>query len=325
MVILTYGLDHHVTSAAITYTHTPFLHKIPSSYPFIISTAMGSSQSYISSEAALTAAVIAGALVLGYSQYGHSPTTTRNLTPSSAGKAGKKKKQPHPELKKDSTESSLSQDLQLPQVKPIVVPFPAVIPGEFDLSAAAPVSATNEPASKPKKGKKKKGKAASGAIATSSADTRSESSAGVTLSTPPENRSSSKSKRQGSSPLSKPLKQSTTSIDTDGSWTRVESRRRNPPQVSSGSASTGDGHQHVAAELTHSDAGGITTSVTGNSSPITERTEDEGMAYNDDERYTPGNRRTLAEKLLPKPRSTAVDEYVKFLLMLYSKISLKLL
>lgn len=61
-------------------------------------------------------------------------------------------------------------------------------------------------------------------------------------------------------------------------------------------------------ENSTSDAG-ITTSVTGNSSPVTERTEDEvelgGASASASEM-----RRPLAERLLPKPRKTGVEEYV---------------
>lgn len=69
------------------------------------------------------------------------------------------------------------------------------------------------------------------------------------------------------------------------SWTRVESRRRTSGQ-----------------NLATSDAGLTTaTSADGSSSGTTERTGDE-------ENSRP--QKTLAEKLLPKGRKTAVDEYV---------------
>ena len=57
-------------------------------------------------------------------------------------------------------------------------------------------------------------------------------------------------------------------------------------------------------EVSTSDAG-ITTSVTGNSSPVTERTEDESALADSG---ISENRRTLAERLLPKPRKTGVEE-----------------
>jgi len=48
------------------------------------------------------------------------------------------------------------------------------------------------------------------------------------------------------------------------------------------------------------------TSLTGNSSPVAERTEDEAQVYNS--RNLPEPRRPLAERMLPKPRKTGVDE-----------------
>ena len=58
-----------------------------------------------------------------------------------------------------------------------------------------------------------------------------------------------------------------------------------------------------------------TETETGDSSPVAERTDEDkdvraGWSSNE-------NRKTLAEKLLPKPRKTAVDEYVLFLSILF--------
>jgi hypothetical protein len=118
-----------------------------------------------------------------------------------------------------------------------------------------------------------------------------------------------KAKRpQKSSPSSSqhtraPALQSTISIDTDGSWTRVGSARRK--QHAAGPASTSEGPSGPSADPTTSDAG-VTTSLTGNSSPVAERTEDEEPMYSS--RDGPETRRPLAERLLPKPRKTGVDE-----------------
>ncbi|OBZ66879.1 hypothetical protein A0H81_13181 [Grifola frondosa] len=90
-----------------------------------------------------------------------------------------------------------------------------------------------------------------------------------------------------SSSARKPKKSSTPkpTVDTDGPWTRVEARRSKA---------------NVSASAP-SDAG-ITTSVTGNSSPVTERTEDE---------VTNEGKKTLTEKLLPKPRKTGVEDMLE--------------
>ena len=274
------------TTSALTCIHSPkYLQDSPHSTHFN----MGSAQSLISAEAALTAAVVAGAIGLGYSQYSHKPNVSAqdSATPPPGAKKGKKKK---PASQSDSTNLGSTSSSQ--------VGAPDAVPGQFDPTTLAAPEDT--PVPKPKKGKKKKGKAINDTATTvSSADNRSESSAG---------QSKHKSKRQSAAPsqLTKPLKQSTTSIDTDGSWTRVESRRRTHHETASVS---GEGPSGPSAEVTNSDAG-ATTSATGNSSPVAERTEDEAFILSTGE-----HQRTLAERLLPKPRKTGVAEYVLFLFL----------
>ncbi|KAJ3561328.1 hypothetical protein NP233_g10262 [Leucocoprinus birnbaumii] len=126
----------------------------------------------------------------------------------------------------------------------------STIPGQFD---------DPPPSSKPKKSKKKK---------------TQPSTAGPSAAPQPPPNPIPPSK--GST---RTLQQSTTSIDTDGSWTRVESRRN-----------TGKGTIDVTAT---SDAG-ITSSLTEDSTPIDEESTDK--------------RTTLAEKLVPKPPQTDVDD-----------------
>lgn len=237
---------------------------------------MGSAQSYLSPEAAFTTAVVVGAVALGYTQFGDSAKSTSQET--SGQKKNKKKKRAAAGQAGDINPELASSS---PAPNPVVVPFPAVIPGQFD---DVPVLAPGErTAPKPKKAKKKKGKTVVDTpAAVSSAGNRSDSSAG---------QSKAPVKRQASS-STRPLKQSTASIDTDGSWTRVKPRRTTTQESG------------APAEITTTDAG-VTTSATGNSSPITDRTEDEAFTRN----TTHGeNRKTLAEKLLPKPRKTGVDE-----------------
>ena len=84
------------------------------------------------------------------------------------------------------------------------------------------------------------------------------------------------------------MSQSFAAIDTDGEWTRVESRR--------GKAATG-----VLAGTSASETG-ATSSITGTESPVAERTEEE-----ESESDAP---KTLAEKLVPKAPKTGVEECV---------------
>lgn len=68
--------------------------------------------------------------------------------------------------------------------------------------------------------------------------------------------------------------------NTDERWTRVEARRKKAPvQPQDGLAETAE---VTAADVTMSDAG-ITTSVTGNSSPVTERTTEDELRSDLDE------------------------------------------
>lgn len=161
---------------------------------------------------------------------------------------------------------------------PIVVGFPAVIPGQFDadsaVSDAPPALSTSQTSSLTKKSKKKKPtKSSTPTPAPADEPVSSEESEATQLPV--------KGKKAKAKPASKEKAKEQTlrpapsiDADTDGSWTRVESR-------------AGRGTE------------------TGDSSPVAERTD------NDRPAGAVENRRTLAEKMLPKPRKTAVDEYVR--------------
>lgn len=292
---------------------------------------MGSAQSYISSEAAITALVLAGAVGLGYKQITSTPTAASPPTPAGTSeegqggtqKKGKKKKQGKSTVSGDISETlSASNSQSVPP--PRLVAFPEVIPGQFDTSPLLKSTddlSTPEPASasKPKKPKKKsKGKQTTpvpnadvSQVTSAGAEQASDSSATPSKSKKRQTASQQQSEKRStpstsSSQLTRPLQQSTASLDTDGSWTRVGSHRRATDADSS--APSGE------VDPTTSDAG-ITPSVTGNSSPVLERrastsTEDESflLNVNTSSRNSGDNRRTLAEKLLPKPRKTGVDE-----------------
>lgn len=220
-----------------------------------ISIPMGLAHSYPSTETALTAVVLAGALAVGYHQYtatsGDAPRSTGSMesTETSSGRKTKKKKKKAPE---DNTLPSPPS----PSTSHLARP-PATIPGQFDADASLPSS--NSKAKKPKKKTK-------------------QSNTDPVPSLPP----STNPPAPIPTPRSWPQQQSTTSIDTDASWTRVEPRRKG-----------GREDQPSSVDLTTSDAG-ITSSVTGNSSPV--------------DGASPDKRTTLAEKLVPKPPQTEVDE-----------------
>ena len=244
----------------------------------------------LSSEAVLGGIVIIGGVV--YYSYIHSPPAypqPNKSTSSNANKKGKKKNS------KKST--SVEADPLLKgktNVDPIVVAFPTILPGQFDADSIAS-DAQPAPQSK-QKSKKKKGK---GKDKPTTADASSaESSTPVPPSKPKQKRSSP----ADPSTSAKSTLKSPPSIDTgtDGSWTRVESHNRKAKQATGG-------------ELQPSLS--VTTETeTGESSPVAEKTTDEDRVEGVRAGWANENRRTLAEKILPKPRKTAVDECVQLTL-----------
>ncbi|OCH96389.1 hypothetical protein OBBRIDRAFT_787464 [Obba rivulosa] len=262
---------------------------------------MGSAQSVLTPQTTAAALVVAGAVVYGYAQYGsqQAPASGPGTTSS---KKGKKKKQAGAQSDTAGADSAGSSKAEAVTPQANVVSFPPVVPGDFD----APATTTDiEPTAKTSKSKKKKGKKAStpagGVPRAAAADALSDSSA-----TAPESssaRPSATRKKNGG------IKASTVPhVDTEESWTRVEPRRRTTPQQ----AVQVEGSSSAAhpREVSTSDAG-VTTSVTDNSSPIAERTEDdENLAYFGGGQASE-NRKTLAEKLLPRPRKTGVDDMLE--------------
>ncbi|KAL0955265.1 hypothetical protein HGRIS_004155 [Hohenbuehelia grisea] len=296
---------------------------------------MGASQSFIPTEAAVTTVAVAGAIAFGYFQLKENNSSDSPVSGTSSGKAGqgstssagssskKTKKGP-----KDTASASSSHANIAPASPPTpqVVPFPEVLPGQFETEKKP------TPAPKAKKTKKKS------KAAVANAKPAASSAPAPTHTAPPAVSSDSESEaseielevRQptvrpsaivtappAQAPLSRPHTHSTTSIDTDGSWTRVESkrRRRDAPQ-GEGQAGDTDGGPSSTLEVTTSDAG-ATTPVTGTSSPIAERAEDddEEQGFLASIARAPETRRPLAERLLPKPRKTGVDEYVTSVLV----------
>ena len=247
---------------------------------------MGSAQSYIP----VATLVVAGAAAYGYSPLkkpapvlqGQGPSTASSSASSSSKKQKQKKKAGMGASASAGAGASSKEDVP---AEPSVVSFPPVVPGGFD----APSDSADRPAAASKPKKKKKAKKASPVPV----DAQSESSA-----TAPESSAARKPKK---SATPKPP-----ALDDDG-WTRVETKRKVARDATKADAPAGEGRPQL--EVSTSDAG-ITTSVTGNSSPVTERTEDESALADSG---ISENRRTLAERLLPKPRKTGVEECVSFI------------
>lgn len=238
---------------------------------------MGSAQSFIPAAAVL----VAGAAVFGYAQLKKPVAVSHGSSSSSSASTSSKKQKPK---KKPAAKEQESEKAGSAPPEPNVVSFPPVVPGGFD----APTPTLSEPAERLKPKKKKKAKKTGAAAA----DAQSESSA-----TAPESSAVAAAGR-GKGRRAAPL-------DNDG-WTKVETKKVRAQTSKAGGSGAGGAEGAPQLEVSTSDAG-ITTSVTGtgNSSPVTERTEEESQLAD-----APENRRTLAEKLLPKPRKTGVVEYV---------------
>ena len=256
---------------------------------------MGSSQSVLTPEAAVALAVVASAIGIGYKQLGQtSQDSTTTQAPSSSGKKGKKKQ------KQEKTQSAVYQPPPAPETPP--VPFAKIVPGGFELdktSSALPEGedAASSPPSMAAKGKnkKKKKKAKAAASATTPSSSSLPARVGVESGPSYDSESSIPPKKVPPAQPSRPLYPSV-SIDTDGSWTRVESGRRK---------------RGVAADppvdVTTTDPG----IFTGSSSPVTERTEDDTALrtfYPSVDDSSVDDDIPLTERLLPKPVKTAVDE-----------------
>lgn len=256
---------------------------------------MGSIQSYLTSPTALILVAVVGAASYVTSQRGLQPpsdsaspnqldsaTKQSNTVPGSATiatassgtKKNKNKKQQGAVAAIATSDAPSTSGAQ-----------PNVIPGGFEPTTPTPDTPT-EPATKSKKKKKaKKAGTSAGGAGTRITPTEPQSDSSATA---PESHAKPTKKK---SPGPKPAAHSSL-LENDGPWTRVEPRKRTAPE---GSASSS------APARPESDAG--ITSITGTSSSVADEAEAETS-------HPEENRRTLAEKLLPKPRKTGVEEYV---------------
>lgn len=212
---------------------------------------------------------------------------------------------------------------------PVVTSFSQIIPGGLEVQTKASTSAssiTQHSSQEPgvaaaKRGKKKRAKASAipsgSSVAAADQDKHGES--GPRESSARSGSAVAKSAFAASEhipqpqihPQPKPVKQvtllecepsrlrSSPSFDTDSSWTRVELRRLKQPE-SDGNA---DANVVVATDFTCSDVGAFTAG----DSTVAENTEEEAG----DPTVRTDTRRTLAEKFVPKPRRTGVEDMLQ--------------
>ncbi|KAG1752286.1 uncharacterized protein EDB91DRAFT_1101566 [Suillus paluster] len=277
---------------------------------------MGSILSHTSFEWAV-AAGIAGAAAYGYLTYSNSGApgsiSEHATTGGKSAKAKKKKQTPknagvsEPSEKPVSTTISATsattatvtsaQGVSVPE--PTIVPFPHVIPGEFN--AVQPSSDDQGFEAKKdktkKKQKKKQKQKETGAVPDVASERRTSQSGGDTPGTSFDIPSGMSSPKEEEKLRSSQIRSSSPSFDTDSSWTRIDTRQRTARGVKTTAASV----LAITTDMTSSDVG----PSTGDSSVA------EAASASADAGTRGDNRRTLAEKLLPKPRKTAVDDMLE--------------
>ncbi|KAL0066662.1 hypothetical protein AAF712_006265 [Marasmius tenuissimus] len=309
---------------------------------------MGSAQSLLSPEAAVTTAVVVGAIGYGIGyQVSKSDSDEKMKESSGDGKENKgasgKKGGKNKKEKAGAGAATSTTSAAVTGSTPTVVPFPAVVPGQFDddlgSASASGLEASGSAATgKKSKAKKKKKAAADDAGEPSQSTAAAEKSATPDVvvqqlaSSDPGPQKSKKQKKkkaqsQGLTPTqsqelpSKPnsqlkasdsLHHSTISVDTDGEWTRVESRPKKNKQAISASEST---QLRPAATTSASDNVSVSTGdalTTGTSEEGDGDAEDEGEEEQErSSKNAQGQRRPLAERLLPKPRKTHVEDMLE--------------
>lgn len=308
---------------------------------------MGSTLSHTSFEWAVTAG-IAGAAAYSYYTYSNStiqhPTTDKKGTESNSNKKRKKKQTPknagvskpsekpiNTTTSESITATSISTSTSTttataatatsahgnPVPEPTVVPFPHIIPGEFDAVLSSPDdqgarpqtnkgTKTKKQTKTKKKQQKKKGTTETGtgmgtALDDDTPERPSAQPGGDVPRTSIDMPSKVSSLKEEEQLRTSPIRSSSPSFDTDSSWMRIDSRQSaRGPKTAAGSD---DQILAITTDMTSSDVGPST-----GDSLIPERMDEDGDG---DSAGTPDKHRTLAERLLPKPKKTVVDDMLE--------------
>lgn len=300
---------------------------------------MGSSQSILTPEVAVAGAVVAGTVsAAAYGLYAKNAASGAGSTSSSgepnsgSSASSKKKKKSAADKEKARVDAEFEKALAVANKENAtkakapahVVAFPSVVPGTFDSDAAAAMLAPSPQKPSAKKAKKKKAKKAS-AVGDESQDEESQAEAVAstvpvveTTPTPEPPAAALKKKRKGArGGAAADGRKDTSSKGTlgtgvstggpsraqglaesyvlseapeDASWTRVTSRRRGAGTV---------------------DTDFLTSDTNVTQTTTTESTEDDGEEEEEGRKQSADTpRRPLAERMLPKPRKTGVEEWV---------------
>jgi len=283
---------------------------------------MGSTVSHMSFEWVI-AAGIAGTLVYVYTTYSKSNSGTRASTGGNVAK-GKKKKRKIQMPKTGISELSekpvsvtatttaatipTTQGSPVPGPGPIVVPFPHVImPGEFE-TVLPSLDERGAHATKSKGKRKKQKQSDKEAAHDVEQQALHPAAASGSSGTAMHNRVLKEEEEELR------MRPSSPSFDTDSSWARIDhhdDQRTRPRGVELKAAATRSNNKRnaITADLT---TGNDVDPLTGDL-PVAERMNTDKnagamLATDIATSRDDSNRRTLAEKLLPKPRKTTVDE-----------------
>ncbi|KAH7885686.1 hypothetical protein F5I97DRAFT_1809179 [Phlebopus sp. FC_14] len=299
---------------------------------------MGSSLSTIISPGTVLVAIVTGATVYGYCLYTNAGTLSNQFAvtnqPSSTSKPSKAKKKkqaakntspsaalPFSVVHHETPASSSRQKgKSVASVEPAVIVSAShrVIPGEFEVAAAAAKQKNKKNNNKKEKEKSTKGTSpdtdsgrvdSRGAVAPHGSYAGDVPAAG-TSGTPSEDDGHVPADRGQGVPPQQSLRASPSSVDKGSSWTRVETHRQKASKSKVKPSEGGTPTLVISTEVTTSDVGTSTTS------PLTGRSTDEELVVTDHETRAAGGeidnkRRTLAEKLLPKPPKTGVQDMLE--------------
>lgn len=271
---------------------------------------MGAAFSFVSSGTVLTFLVVAvGFAYQYYSGHTQEPSPNLRLTlpkeqSKPSGSLKKKSKKKQAATKEVAPSGAEEDDPKLPgsepspssgiksksdEQKPTLLSLPTVVPGGFggDTTSSAVEQDTDAGASGKQKKKKKKTKSkkagAGGAGSSAQVEEKSDTAG------PAE--SSSLGRSAGSKRSHPQLAVAgDAGLDDSEAWTRVESKRKPKSQPT-------DSKSNATSDA------GITTSVTGNSSPMSE--DEAGAPQPDASSASEDNQRALAEK--SKPRKAGVE------------------
>lgn len=293
---------------------------------------MGAAQSSIPTEVAVVGAIVAGGITAYgvYSRNANVPPDSKSSSGAKAsGKKGKGKKKAESKADADFEKiiAAANKENAAAAANTRVVRAPDVVPGTFDFNPTS----NSESDTKEKKTRKKKGKkGAAGAgnsgesqMATSSSVVASKEETPVrpeqvvvpqaVQANPPAqpSQSSKKNKKRktksgaSASTSSDPLVASIDLSDAgdDASWTRVSTRKKNTASTSENPPSSIAGASSTDAELLTSD----TNLTSGATDPDLTETEEEDAGIRKADTVT---RKTFAERMLPRPRKTGVEECV---------------